>query len=241
MASLFGTRKLIRTKQHTLYQEFSTFLVSFFRGRIVGDYPLLLTPARYLRSGDRALDPVDRPAVLGGVLLDQRMREHRQHELALDGGERFQQVLEVRIVERAVIMSAVSPDIGRIHEVERLRTVVALYDMGAVLALDGDVVQPGAQLGGELVLGVTQLRCGGAVAIVPEGAVYHRGEAELGADPHCPSPLDRGEVRRVLIDMPGVGVLLAGVQGRIGANLGPGDALNGLRDAWSSCAGGDLP
>lgn len=84
---------------------------------------------------------MDRPAVLVGVLLDQRMREHRQHELTLDRGKSPEQGLEVRVIERSVVMTAVGPDIGRIHEVERIRAVVALDDMGAVLGDDVEIVE----------------------------------------------------------------------------------------------------
>ena len=86
-----------------------------------------------------------------GVLLDERMREHRQHELALHIGQHLQQLREVLLVEGSVVMGAVRPHIGRIDEVERTLAVVPLEQVDPVLAFDGAVVQTLAQHLGEIV------------------------------------------------------------------------------------------
>lgn len=140
------------------------------------------------------------------------MRKHSQHELALDLGESLKQGLEIIVSEVAVVMSAVSPDIRRVNEMEGILAVVTLDDMSPVLAFDGDIVQPCAQLLGELLLGVPEFQSGRPRTVIAESAVYHGCEAELGAEPYSPRPFHRSEVFRKLIDMPCVGVFLTRVQ-----------------------------
>ena len=60
-------------------------------------------------------------------LLDERMREHREHELAFDLGEGLKKMLEIFIVERAVIVSAVSSDIRWVNEMKGIFTAVAPF------------------------------------------------------------------------------------------------------------------
>ena len=147
-----------------------------------------------------------------GVLLEHRVRKHGQHELSLDSDKGIQEVPEVLLPEEAVVVTAIGTDIRRINEVEGILTVITLYDVGTVLALDGHVVQPCTQILGKLILCVPELLSGRPVTVIAERAVDHRGEAQLGAQPHGPGTLHRREILRKLIDVPGVGVLLPRVE-----------------------------
>ena len=75
-------------------------------------------------------------------LLDEGMREHREHELAFDLGECLQQELEILIIERAIVVSAVSPDIRWVNEMEGIFAVISLNHMSSVFAFNGDMVKP---------------------------------------------------------------------------------------------------
>ena len=59
---------------------------------VVRNNPLLLASARGLGCGDGALDAVDSPAATLDKLLDLWVREHRQHKLTFDLGQRFEQL-----------------------------------------------------------------------------------------------------------------------------------------------------
>ena len=87
-------------------------------------------------------------------LLDERMREHREHELAFDLGEGLKKMLEIFIVERAVIVSAVSPDIRWVNEMKSILAVISLNHMSAVFAFNGNMVKPATQLFRKLLLGI---------------------------------------------------------------------------------------
>lgn len=158
---------------------------------------------------------MDRPAVPGGEAFDFLVREHREHELPFDRRERVEQPRKILLVERAVVVSAVAADIGRIDEVERVGTVVAADDIDAILALDRNAAEAAAQLLREGFFRIAEFQRRRAAAVVAERSVYHRGEAQLRADPHRPSPLDGREERRMLVDMPCVRVYLAAVERRI--------------------------
>lgn len=174
--------------------------------------PLLLPAAGDLRGGDGAVEPMDRPAMFGSEAFDLLVRKHREHELPSDRRERVEQPRKILFVERAVVMSAIAADIGRIDEVERFGTVVAADDIDAVFALDRNAAEASAQLLREGLFRIAQFQRRRAAAVVAERSVYHRGEAQLRADPHRPSPLDGREKRRMLVDMPSVRVDLAAVE-----------------------------
>lgn len=162
---------------------------------------------------------MDRPAVSSGEAFDLLVREHREHELPFDRRERVEQPRKILLVERAVVVSAIATDIGRIDEVERLGTVVAADDIDAVLALDRNAAEASAQLLGEGLFRIAEFQRRRAAAVVSERPVDHRSEAQLRADPYSPSPLDGREKRRMLVDMPCVRVYLAAVERRVDHRL----------------------
>lgn len=179
---------------------------------IVRCYPLFLPAAGDFGCGDRAVETVDMPAAFGGVFLDSRMREHRQHELAFDPGEDGEQLLEIGFVERPVVVAAVGADIRGIHEVEGPFAIVTPDQTDTILAFDSHMVEAAAQLLGEGFLRVAEFLGRRAAAVVAERPVDHRCEAQLRADPYGPCPLDGCEERWVRVDMPGVCMNLAAVE-----------------------------
>lgn len=102
---------------------------------------------------------------------------------------------------------------------ERFGTVVAADDIDAVLALDHNAVEAAAQLLREGFFRIAEFQRRRAAAVVAERPVDHRSEAQLRADPHRPSSLDGCEERRMLVDMPTVGVYLAAVERRVDHRL----------------------
>lgn len=155
----------------------------------------------------------------GGEAFYLLVRKHREHELPFDRRERVEQPRKILLVERTVVVSAVAADIRRIDEVERFGTVVAADDIDAVLALDRNAVEAAAQLLREGFFRIAEFQRRRAAAVVAERPVDHRGEAQLRADPHRPSPLDGREERRMLVDMPCVRVYLAAVERRVDHRL----------------------
>ena len=93
---------------------------------VVASDPFFLPSAGSLAGGNSTVKRVDSPAVTVRILPDPGMWEHRQHELALAVCQDFQQLLEILLVERTVIMGAVRSHVGRIHKVESALAVVAL-------------------------------------------------------------------------------------------------------------------
>lgn len=118
-----------------------------------------------------------RPAEARNVLADPIVREHRQHELALHLRKNSQQLFQVLLVEGIRVVTAVAADIGRIDEMERLRTIVAADDVFAVFALNGDVRKALTDRLRKLILTVEELERRRAAAVVAERTVEHRGEA----------------------------------------------------------------
>ena len=173
----------------------------FLLNLIVASDPLFLPSAGSLAGGDGAVKRVDMPAEAVGILPDPGMREHRQHELSLAGGEYLQQLLEILLIERPVVMGAVRSHVGRIHKVEGSLAVVALEHIDAVLALDRDMVEPAAERLCEVILGIAEFLGGCPLAVIAEGAVQHGGKAELRTHPDGPSPLHWIEELRMGVDV----------------------------------------
>ena len=146
-------------------------------GSVVSYHPLLLPAAGLFGGRDLPLDGMYRPAEARNVFTDSIVREHRQHELARHLRENSQQLFQVLLVEGIRVVTAVGAHIGRIDEVERLRTIVTADDVFAVLALHGDVRKALTDRFRELILAVEELERRRAAAVVAERTVKHRGEA----------------------------------------------------------------
>ena len=104
---------------------------------IVGNHPLLLFAPLCIRCSHGTLYGTNRPADAPGILADQVMGIHRQHEFPLYSGEHIEQAVQIFPVEHPRIMAHIGAHIGRIHEMKGRRGIEAGEHFQGVVLLDG--------------------------------------------------------------------------------------------------------
>lgn len=96
------------------------------------------------------------PTVFPDILLNEPMREHRQHKLSPDLCKRIEQVLKILLVERAIVMPAITSHIGRIDKMECPIAIITADKIRAILAFNGHILQARTQLLGKGIFGIAQ-------------------------------------------------------------------------------------